>query len=175
MLDPVLPLGISDSGTTGHYIPLTSENEIMNVKPSSNPLIVRCANKSTMNSSKTGELDLPLPPGALDCHLFKDLAEPLMSISKFCDNGLKAVFDAKKIDLIDINGNVVLTGNRDHRGMYMLPIKQSGAATSTSTNVPSDPALPLVNASIYSLNSNARTIAQRVAFLSKTFGNPADG
>ena len=168
-------------------MPLNVQHHILNVQPTTDPKYVTCANMSGMTSSKTGTLDLPnLPPGALDCHLFEGLNEPLVSIGVLCDNGLKAIFDAEKVEIVDQQGNVLLTGNRDHRKMYMLPIKQSASSnylTDTQSNgctSTTDAIAPVstdnlaANASIYHLNSNARTVAQRVDFLSRTFGNPAD-
>ena len=167
---------------------MSIEQHILNVKPATEPKYVTCANMSGMKSSKTGTLNLPtLPQGALDCHLFEGISEPLISIGVLCDNGLKAVFDATKVDIINQDGDVLLTGHRDSRKMYMLPIVQSDSANNCTTGVQQGNAhaittLPVsaadtaghANVSIYHLNSNARTVAQRVDFLSRTFGNPAD-
>ena len=164
------PEGNADSGTSGHYIPLSMEHIVHDVLQDTSPIRVTCANSSTMLSTKTGVLDLPLPKGARECRLFDGLKEPLISIGVLCDNGLKATFDDKKVEITDNANNIVLTGRRDHRRMYMLPITNDTQPISCS-----DLETPAVaNASIYSLLSNARSVAQRVDFLSKTFGNPAD-
>ena len=89
---------------------------------------------SGMKSSKTGTLNLPtLPHGALDCHLFEGISEPLISIGVLCDHGLKAIFDATKVDIINQAGDALLTGHRDHRRMYMLPIVQPDSAKNCIT------------------------------------------
>ena len=86
-----------------------------------------------------------------------------MSVGVFCDNGLKVVFDSTKVQLINEHDKIVLIGMRDHRKMYMLPMSQALSNEDL-----------IANTSIFQLNSNARTIAQRVQFLSRTFGNAAD-
>jgi hypothetical protein len=98
------------------------------------------------------------------CHLFTNINGALLSIGQFCDNGTTAHFDDTTLEIRDkVTGNTVLTGRRDHRGMYMIPLTQSvPAATSTLT----------ANASIYAHLSSSRSCIQRVAFIAKAFGNP---
>jgi hypothetical protein len=127
-----------------------------------------------MTSAKTGVLNLPLTRGALDCHLFEGIKEPLISIGVLCDNGLTVTFDAQSVHIIDKNNTVVLTGRRDHRKMYMLPMTQDNIALGSSMQSQPVTTPASANATIYSLVSTARTVAQRVEFLSQTFGNPAD-
>ena len=147
---------------------------LLNVKPTNHPRSVKCANNQTISSSKTGVLNLPsLPLGARNVHLFDGISEPLLSIGVLCDNGLKATFDSTKVDITNTAGEVVLSGNRDSRRMYMLPIAQPNVPPVRATNVVPDTA-SVANASIFSLLSTARSVAQRVAFTSSMLGNPAD-
>jgi hypothetical protein len=90
-----------------------------------------------------------------------------------CDNGLTASFDATKVDITNAAGKVILTGQRHARRMYMLPITQPNHDLTVPSNAAPD-VDAVANVSIFSLLSPARSVAQRVAFISKTFGNPAD-
>ena len=55
---------IADSGCNSHYIPTSHIDTLINVKKDDNPIIVKCANNSTMVSSHTGELNIPHLPSA---------------------------------------------------------------------------------------------------------------
>ena len=110
-----------------------------------------------MVSTKTALLNMPnIPLNARHCHLFPNINGALLSIGKFCDNGMTAFFDNDKIIISNkLTGEPVITGRRDYRGMYMLPLV-------TAPHV--------ANSSIYS----QRTDEPLVAFISASWGNPAD-
>ena len=114
-----------------------------------------------MTSSKVGTLDLPnLPLQSRICHLFDNINGALLSIGVFCDHGMIAYFDDSKIEIRNKQTNdIVLSGRRDHRGMYMLPLAQSTSQA---------------NSSIYSQLSSSQSCAKRIAFISQALGNPAD-
>ena len=155
-------------------MPLSAERHLLNVRPTTRPKRVKTASQHTIVSTKTGVLDLPsLPEPCRVVDLFPDISEPLLSIPVFCDNGLTVTFDAKQVKLTDSEDTVVLTGTRDSRGMYMLPLTVPLPQTTCKPITLADPT-GAANLSIFALNSNARTVAQRVSFLSKSLGNPAD-
>lgn len=137
---------------------------LLNVKSTALPIRVECPDGSIMVSCKTGVLNLPqLPIAARTCHIFPNINGALLSIGKFCDHGMVAVFDDTKLEIRDKATNtMVLKGRRDHRGMYMLPLIQDA------------PIHESANSSIYSMLSNSRSCAKRVAFISSALGNPAD-
>lgn len=156
--------GNGDSGTTGHYLPISCEHMLLNVQKTASPIRVECPDGSIMVSCKTGVLNLPqLPMEARTCHIFPNINGALLSIGKFCDHGMIAMFDNTKLEIRNKTTNdVILTGKRDHRGMYMLPLTQNTTIHEQA------------NSSIYSMLSNSRSCAKRVAFLSAALGNPAD-
>ena len=137
---------------------------LLNVKSTALPIRVECPDGSIMVSCKTGVLNLPqLPIAARTCHIFPNINGALLSIGKFCDHGMIAVFDDTKLEIRDKATNtMVLKGRRDHRGMYMLPLIQDA------------PIHESANSSIYSMLSNSRSCAKRVTFISSALGNPAD-
>ena len=157
--------GNGDSGTTGHYLPIACEHLILDVKPAVSPIKVTCPDGSIMISSKVGILNLPnMPLQARTCHLFDSINGALLSIGQFCDHGMVAHFDESKLEILDKHtGALILTGQRDNRGMYMLPLVQP-------TNLPSLHA----NSSVFTQLSSSRSCARRVSFISSAFGNPAD-
>lgn len=142
----------------------------MNVKHASHPIRVTCPDGSILTSSKTGLLNLPsLPVEARKCHIFQGINGALLSIGTFCDHGMTAFFDENKLEIRDKHSDIpILTGHRDDRGMYMLPLVDSNNA------VPISSALDVANSSIYSHLSTAQSCAKRVAFISSALGNPAD-
>ena len=152
--------GNGDSGTSGHYLPISCENLLLEVQTTSNPISVECPNGAIIKSTKTGILNMPnLPVNSRICHLFPNINGALLSIGKFCDNGMTALFDDSSITISNkITGEPVLTGRRDSRGMYMLPLITPTIASYSA------------NSSIYC----QRTDAQLIAFISSSWGNPAD-
>lgn len=156
--------GNGDTGSSGHFIPITCEHLLKNVQFTANPITVTCPDGSVMMSTKTAILDLPqIPIEARRCHLFPTIQGALLSIGKFCDHGMTATFDDTKVEIRNkLTGNIVLAGKRDNRGMYMIPL----IATSSEPYQAS-------NSTIYSI-INDKPVATRVAFLSATLGNPAD-
>ena len=78
---------------------------------------------------------------------------------------MTAHFDELKLEIRNKQtGAIILTGRRDHRGMYMLPLTQQVLLSATAS----------ANSSIYSHLSSSQSCAKRIAFISKAFGNPAD-
>ena len=137
---------------------------LLNVKTTTLPIRVECPDGSIMVSCKTGVLNLPqIPIEARTCHIFQNINGALLSIGKFCDHGMIAIFDDKKLEIRNkLTNTVILSGRRDHRGMYMLPMTQEETSCESA------------NSTIYSMLSNSRSCAKRVAFLSSVLGNPAD-
>ena len=155
---------IADSGCNSHYIPTSHIDTLINVKKDDNPIIVKCANNSTMVSSHTGELNIPhLPSASKQVRIFEELSYPLLSIGQLCNDNMEAIFDKNSVRIIDSSTkNVILTGSRHHTGIYNLPL--------TTVNNDSNAAF----ASIYSHLATKISIKERIKFISSAFGNPAD-
>lgn len=156
--------GNGDSGSSGHFLPIACEDLVLDIRPATAPIRVTCPDGSIMVSTKTAVLNLPhLPLAARTCHMFPNINGALLSIGKFCDNNMTAHFDDSTVEIRDkATHSIVLTGRRDNRGMYMIPLVQSLPSTAPSS----------ANASIYSLLSTNRSCAKRVDFVAKAFGNP---
>ena len=66
-----------------------------------------------------------LPIEARHAHIFPDLKnKALLSIVMFCDNGYLALFDDKKVHIIDKQTNRnIMHGTRDNQSsLYMVPL-----------------------------------------------------
>ena len=94
---------------------------LLNVKTTTVPIRVECPDGSIMVSCKTGVLNLPqIPIEARTCHIFQNINGALLSIGKFCDHGMIAIFDDKKLEIRNkLTNTVILSGRRDHRGMFI--------------------------------------------------------
>jgi hypothetical protein len=78
--------GILDSGATDSFLPMTYKGT--NEQISHQPVVVGCANGSTMKSAATDELNLPsLPAAARGCYKFHEIAEPLNPVKKIVKSG----------------------------------------------------------------------------------------
>lgn len=153
--------GNGDTGSSNHFIPVSCEHLLLDVKPTMHPIRVECPDGTILVSSKTAILNMPhLPISARTCHIFDTITSPLLSIGKFCDHGMRATFDESSVTITcNVTNKTVLSGKRDNRGMYMIPL----SITSESTN-----------ATLYSQFDDSRTVAQRVQHLSNILGNPSD-
>lgn len=80
-----------------------------------------------MQSKATNQLTFPhLPTASLNCHEFDKVDLPLCSVGKFCDNGMRVLFDINNVWIIDTESNdTLLTSYRDPTTkLYMIPLDQ---------------------------------------------------
>ena len=109
---------------------------LIDVKIDENPITVVCANNSTMTSTHTGKLNIDsLPEGAKDVHIFKDIAHPLISLGKLCDNNMTVILTNSTIDVVNnSSGLTALSGPRLENGMFTLPLVHQNTLKNLSSN-----------------------------------------
>jgi hypothetical protein len=114
---PLNSRAIFDSGTTGHYIMLTTE--CTNRQIATHPITVTLPNGGKIQSSHTATLPFThLPSKAIEAHLFPELnGQALLSIGTFCDAGCTALFEATGVKIL-FKGNTVLEGQRIPPGLW---------------------------------------------------------
>ena len=86
----------ADTGSTGHYMSLSSGSPLLNIRKTSHPIHVYMPNGNLMVSTHIAELDLPtVPSPARTVHIFPDMegSLPLLSIGKLCDEGCIAIYE----------------------------------------------------------------------------------
>ena len=80
-----------------------------------------------------------LPIEAIHAHIFPDLKnKALLSISMFCDNRCLAIFDDKKVHIINKKTNKhIMHGTRDNQtSLYMVPLKPKQNENMTEFKIP---------------------------------------
>ena len=91
-------------------------------------------------SSYTALLPQDTPPiEARHAHIFPDLKnKELLSIGMFCNNGCIAIFDNKKVHIINKKTNKhIMHGTRDNRkSLYMVPLKPEQNENMTEVKIP---------------------------------------
>ena len=94
------------------------------------------ANGTSAASTHTAMLPhTNLPNPIRTGHILPSLTTPLLSISKFCDAGYRAVFDADRVVIQDLQSDSpVLSGHRSPNGLWQIPIP-----TTDTTLLPSPP------------------------------------
>ena len=90
---------LSDFGATGDFI--IEETPLENVRKSKHPLKITLPYESIMESTHTGNLDMPcLPDQMIVIHVVSGLAySQFISIRKFCDTKCTVIFDKYKCRL----------------------------------------------------------------------------
>lgn len=130
--------GALDSGATATYLPddfMGTDHQVV-----TNGMIVACANDATMQATSTDKLDLPLLPApARECHKFREITVPLVSVGKLCDNDLYVTFSSTDVVVTNekpvITGNIVMTGQRiSPNGLYYVPLATDVDDDKVSTN-----------------------------------------
>ena len=119
----------ADSGCSGHYIAIKDVNLITNVKieaDNKNNIKVVLPDGSHITSVGTGELNLPhLPEKSRKVHVFDTLHGSLLSIGQFCDAGMTAHYDAKRMHIEDQAGHIVIKGRRDKSSrLWMIDLTE---------------------------------------------------
>ena len=116
-------LAAADSGKLGYF--LKSNSPCVNKRTAINPLGICIPDLHIIYSSHTSLIHQnTLPIEAQQAHIFPDLKnKALLSISMFCDNGCLALFDDKKVYIIDKRTNKnIMHGTCDNKStLYMVP------------------------------------------------------
>ena len=93
---------------------------------------------SPYHAVATGSQDT-LPIEARHVHIFSDLKnKALLPIVMFCDNGCIAIFDKKKLHIINKKTNKhIMHGTRDNQTyLYMVPLKPEQNENMTEVKIP---------------------------------------
>ena len=127
----------------------------MNKIIATNPLGIRMPDGRIIYSSHTALLPQDtLPIEARYAHIFPDLKnKALLSIGMFCDNGCIAIFDNKKLHIINKKTNKhIMNGTRDNQtSLYMVPLKPEQNENMTELKIPQSHSA----GSLYESKSNA--------------------
>ena len=111
---------IADSGTTGHYLRVSSP--VVGKVQVNEGVRVLLPDGNTITSSHEAYLDMPtLPKAARKAHIFPGLAhDALISIAQLCDEDYIAIFDKENIHIIK-DGTIAIQGTRHPRTkLYMI-------------------------------------------------------
>ena len=131
-------LAAADSGTSGHF--LTSNNPCVNKITAINPLGIRMLDVNIIYSSHTYLIPQnTLPIKERKAHIFPDLkSKAILSIVMFCDNGCFALFDDKKVYIIDkITNKNIMHGTRNNKStLYMVPLTPEQNEDMTECKIP---------------------------------------
>ena len=125
---------ILDSGATAHFI--VKGAAVKNERPTHNPLKIKLANGSVIQSMHTCNLDIPwLPNSITEAHIVPGLSHSsLVATRKFCDASCQIIFDVNECPVI-YKGNIVLSGTRDPiSGLWRVPINPT-AKVNTLTHL----------------------------------------
>jgi len=116
------PFAYADTGATDHFF--TNTMPVLHKLPSSHPIQVTMANGTSVESTHTAMLPhTNLPSTTRTGHILPSLTTPLLSISKFCDAGYRAVFDATQVVIHDPQSDrPLLSGHRSPNGLWKIPI-----------------------------------------------------
>ena len=131
-------LAAAESGTLGRF--LKPNSPCVNKRIATNPLVIRMPDRHIIYSSHTALLPQDTPPiEARHAHIFPDLKnKALLSIGMFCDNGCLAIFDDKKVHIINKKTNKqIMHGTRNNQtSLYMVPLKPKQNENMTELKIP---------------------------------------
>ena len=106
-----IPMGIADSGCTGHFLP--PNTPVLSCIPTTTPITIANPNGTLMTSTHDAILNIPeLPLNARQAHIVPDLAtRPLISIGKLCDAGCFVQFMSTDVTIQTADSTI--HGTRD--------------------------------------------------------------
>ena len=120
----VYNIAAADSGTSGNF--LKSNSPCVNKRTAINQLGIRMPDGHIIYSSHISLLpQKTIPTKARQAQMFPDLKnKALLSICMFCENGCLALFDDKKVYIIDKRTNKkIMHGTHDNKSpLYMVPL-----------------------------------------------------
>ena len=119
--------GAVDSGATGHFLPMTYQCINHKTTVPGEEILVQCANDTTMASAATNRPNLQnLPVAAAECHKFKNMSTPLLSVKTFCENNLDVLFKQYTVTVTNADGKTVLKGTLyPATDLYMVPLNDT--------------------------------------------------
>ena len=188
LIQPATFPSIPDTGCSGHYFP--SGTPISNMRPDtpSTSLQVHLPNGATIQSSHSGQIDLPdLPPAAKESHIFPDLsAASLLSVGQLCNSGCKVTFTNKEVNVMLHDKNILSGVRTPHNGLWSIDLPAAQVASTVPTSAPSIPPTHTPSSPSQELNllttpqlvcqlvttSVTQTIADRVAFYHASLFSP---
>eukprot|EP00804_Cyclotella_cryptica_P018378 CCRYP_015482-RA/>CCRYP_015482-RA protein AED:0.41 eAED:0.39 QI:0/-1/0/1/-1/1/1/0/294 len=155
---------IVDSGASDNYLTPTA-----NVKSKTTlhqPIQVTLPDKTTLRSSHTCKMDLPLPPAAQQGYILPGMKNhSLISVTKLCNAGCQVIFGQDECNIIH-NGTIVMTGHKNkHNGLWYIPIKQ--AIHDTPYTIFPDTTKQHIN-SVY----HTSTLAETIQFIHQCLFSP---
>ena len=131
-------LAAAESGTSGYFF--KSNGPCVNKIIATNPLGIRMPDRHIIYSSHTALLpQKTLPIKSRHAHIFPELKnKALLSIGMFCNNRCLAIFDYKKVHIINKKTNKhIMHGTRDNQtSLYMVPIKPEQNENIMEVNIP---------------------------------------
>ena len=154
----------------------------------STSLQVHLPNGATIQSSHSGQIDLPdLPPAAKESHIFPDLsAASLLSVGQLCNSGCKVTFTNKEVNVMLHDKNILSGVRTPHNGLWSIDLPAAQVASTVPTSAPSIPPTHTPSSPSQELNllttpqlvcqlvttSVTQTIADRVAFYHASLFSP---
>ena len=119
---------IVDSGTTCNYLTKASscvDKQIMQQK-----IYLHMPNVEVIESSHKAILPMThFPLKAIEAITFPKSEKALLSVSTLCNNGCKAIFDSKGVDIIEEKGNKIILQSIQKNILYLLDMKSNEIMT----------------------------------------------
>ena len=115
---------ILDSGASSHF--LLSSAPVTDKKIATDPLRIKLPNGSTIQSSHTANIALPmLPPKAREAHIVPGLAShSLVSVVKLCNAGCKVMISDISCEIISKSKQKIQCKKCTQTGLWMIPLVQ---------------------------------------------------
>ena len=123
--------GAVDSAASNNYFPWSYVGDAHD--PTHQSVSVGTANNGLMRSVVANIIKLAqLPLEARRCLKFKEITLPLLSVGRFCQQGMEVTFTKDKVTVCNQQGLIVLTGRRDPvRNLYLVPLDNTSVTTET--------------------------------------------
>ena len=152
-----------------HYL-----DDIQPLSPT-HAVVVNLPNGNTVTATHSGSLRFTqLPLSARHAYIFPHLENSLLSIGILCDHGYTATYDKDKVNILNCDNNIILSGTRHpFNKLWMIPMSkpQSSIASLTAdhtvfNNMDSNNDAVINNATQFD------TIAKKVEFYHAAYGSP---
>lgn len=121
-----------DSGASNHYFALSDIEVLNDTEETTDGIEVILPTADTVKSTKTGYLPFAnLSKKATKTEVFPALKHSLISLGQLCDDGCLVLLHKQKL-LAAKNGNIVLTGDRNHIDkLWDIPVEQKSTPKQT--------------------------------------------
>jgi hypothetical protein len=116
-----ITMGISDSGSTGHF--LQDDAPVTNKQVAIHSIKITLPDNNKIQSLHTCNLDIPWLPHEITMgHIVPKLSHTLLATRQFCDHGCEVTF-TQKVCKVTLGGKTVLQCPQDpHTKLWHLPI-----------------------------------------------------